>query len=129
MDLAVDDADAREREELTAHLKYLVDRGFEGVPVTDDGEIEALVYHRFWSSGALDVVVVVDRNDVDALRASGVDPRNPATLGSGTVEWRTSGSVIDVVAAMLARPAPDGVPIRTTGSSPLVPACRGLWTP
>ncbi|MDA3644349.1 hypothetical protein LZ318_30945 [Saccharopolyspora indica] len=131
MDLAVDDADTREREELARHLKRLVEHGFEGAPVTGAEGIEALVYRRGWTSAVLDVVVVVDRRDVDALRTSGVNPLDPSTLGQGTVQWRQSGTVVDIVAAMLALDAPaGGFPIRTSGQPVLTASsCGELWTP
>lgn len=115
-----------------AELQRLVENGFEGEWIPDDeGYPAVLVYMRRWSSGAIDVVTVLDVGQASGLRTTEVDLGRFDDLGDHVVGWRTSGPVRHVADEMLELPAPDGMPIsaRTADLRASAERAGELWTP
>ncbi|MBQ6644227.1 MAG: hypothetical protein IJH84_24795 [Saccharopolyspora sp.] len=84
------------------NLQILVAQGFRCVPVHNDvGELDALLYARYWPSGVVDVVIVYSHEEAFAYRASGIDPRTPLLSGPAHLHWRQAGHPAPVTAAVL----------------------------
>ncbi|MBV8933329.1 MAG: hypothetical protein JOZ47_14065 [Kutzneria sp.] len=110
------DAAAIRRYPELAELVRLRDAGMQFVPIPDtDGRIAELAGFHGWPSGPVDAIRVRSPYDAVALRIS----RDERIL------WETSGTLCDVVAALLALPAPAdrSAPHLSLGSGP------DLWIP
>ncbi|GAA2798492.1 hypothetical protein [Saccharopolyspora taberi] len=122
-------------DESTAELQRLGSSGFTGAPIPDEDGLApvALVYMRWWSSGVIDVVTVLDENKASAYRASNLDPRHPENLAGAVVRRRVTGTVIEVVAAVmeLSSPPEGGLPISVRPADQLAVTSKAgeLWTP
>lgn len=84
------------------NLRTLVAQGFRCVPVHNDvGELDALLYARYWPSGVVDVVIVYSHEEAFAYRASGIDSRTPLLSRPAHLHWRQAGHPAPVTAAVL----------------------------
>lgn len=98
-----------DEDEAILRLRWLVDRGFEGVPLRDEcGRFTALVYARRWTTRHIDVVIVEDAGQAQAYRASGVDQARPEDLSPVSMLWAVHGAVPEVVEAVSTLPRPVG---------------------
>lgn len=100
-------------------LRRLIDLrlvGWAFLPVVVCGDVVQLNGFRVWNTGEVDAIRVLSPTDANGLRT--------LTDESGIV-WERSGTVDDVVAGLLALPAPDEphAPRLVRGAAP------DLWTP
>ncbi|HKN98366.1 MAG TPA: hypothetical protein VJX10_14695 [Pseudonocardiaceae bacterium] len=105
--------------DITARLRKLMASGFRFVhPRNHCGHVVAVTGVRT-HHGVIDVVQIYGEQAADAARMSAAEPD---ILAPRSVLWRTTGTAVDVLDAMIALPDPDGR---------AVPAAdpRGCWVP
>ncbi|MEU7528488.1 hypothetical protein AB0A74_22345 [Saccharothrix sp. NPDC042600] len=98
-------------------LKALHDKGFRGLGIGDAHGLAEVRYRHGWAGGA-DVVLVRAEDDAEAYRADD-------SLGQVEPQREVSGTVVEVVAAVLGWPDPGTDPGTTEPEAePVVPAPR-----
>ncbi|HEX5117667.1 MAG TPA: hypothetical protein VFW65_20940 [Pseudonocardiaceae bacterium] len=103
--------------DVTAKLRKLMATGFRFVHPRDHcGHVVAVTGVRT-HNGVVDVIQIYGEQAADAARMSATEPD---ILSPRSVVWRTSGTALDVLDAMLALPDPDG---RTAPAAD----SRGCW--
>ncbi|GAA0222283.1 hypothetical protein GCM10010492_20560 [Saccharothrix mutabilis subsp. mutabilis] len=83
-------------------LKALHDKGFRGLGIGDAHGLAEVRYRHGWAGGA-DVVLVRAEDDAEAYRADD-------SLGQVEPQREVSGTVVEVVAAVLGWPDPETDP-------------------
>lgn len=91
-------------------LQALHDKGFQGLSIGDGHGLAEVRYRHGWAGGA-DVVLVRAEDDAEAYRADD-------SLGQVEPQREVSGTVVEVVTAVLGWPEPETPP------APEVPAPR-----
>lgn len=91
-------------EDALAALHRLRKAGFDGL--TEGPQDGVVVCRRWWSSNVVDVLLVYDHDDAEALRVAEIDPLHP-TKSTARLCWRDRGSVPAMVAVVLAQRAPN----------------------
>lgn len=90
------------------NLQHLVQRGFHVSPVHNgSGELEALLYSRFWRSGPVDVLILYSHDEAFAYRATEIDPATRLAPRPGATQWHREGHPDFVTAALLELPPVD----------------------
>jgi hypothetical protein len=105
--------------DITARLRKLMVTGFRFVhPRDHSGHVVAVTGVRT-HHGVVDVIQIYGEQAADAARMSATEPD---ILSPRSVVWRTSGTAVEVLDALLALPDPDGRTVPVTNA-------RGCWVP
>ncbi len=93
-------------------LRCLITSGFSCTPwFASDGELDALIFCRWWTTNHVDVVRVHDEDHAEAYRVAGLDPLHPHDVAAARVVWRDLGTVAEMTAALRELPELRGFPL------------------
>lgn len=111
-------------------LRRLVAANFIGTTHTaPSGDLDTLIYRRWWDTGALDVVLVKTPEDAAIFRVLWVDPLAPNDVRRQKIVDRFAGDVEQVVSEALERPHPAGRSLVLPTAPSRDERAAMLWTP